>query len=327
MKYLVTGGTGFIGAHAVRALAAAGHEVTLFDIAPNREFLRFVLGGDHPQVNVAVGDVSDAFSVLHAMRDCGAERVVHLAALLSLRSDQNPMRALRVNCEGTLNIFEAALACNVSKVVWASSIGVFGTAGIARSGDQAEDSAIYLENDAPHRPHGVYGICKSFSERMANFYARHRGLNAIGLRFANTYGYGKNLTLERGTRVGFMLDLIDRPALDQASVVEHGDAVMDWVYVGDAARAVLLASETAQTRAVAVNVCGERRAVRDVAAVMRELMPNARIDVKAGRWGDDLHYDEQVAKTEIGYAPVHSLHAGLRLNINMLRAAHGLEAI
>jgi len=327
MRYLVTGGTGFIGAHAVRTLVAAGHEVTLFDIAPNRSFLRFVLGEDESKVNVTSGDVADAFSVLHAMRDCGAERVVHLAALLSLRSDQNPIRALRVNCEGTLNIFEAALACNVSKVVWASSIGVFGTAGVARSGDQPEDSAIYLDNDAPHKPHGVYGICKSFSERMANFYARHRGLNAIGLRFANTYGYGKNLTLERGTRVGFMIDLIDRPAAGEASVVDHGDAVMDWVYVGDAARAVLLASEKAQTRAVAVNICGQRRTVRDVAAVMSELMPKASIEVKPGRWGDDLHYDAQAAEREIGYAPVHSLQEGLRLNINMLRAARGLDAI
>jgi nucleoside-diphosphate-sugar epimerase len=162
---------------------------------------------------------------------------------------------------------------------------------------------------------------------MANFYARHRGLNAIGLRFANTYGYGKNLTLERGTRVGFMIDLIDRPAAGEASVVDHGDAVMDWVYVGDAARAVLLASEKAQTRAVAVNICGQRRTVRDVAAVMSELMPKASIEVKPGRWGDDLHYDAQAAEREIGYAPVHSLQEGLRLNINMLRAARGLDAI
>jgi len=325
MQYLVTGGTGFIGAYVVRALLDAGHDVTLFDIAPDRQFLRDVTGVDEGSVQIIPGDVTDPFALLRAMRECKARRVVHLAATLSGLSDQNPLRALRVNCEGTLNVFEASLACDVEKVVWASTIGVFGTPGVSGGDDTDGDAPI--DNDAAHSPVGIYGACKSFNERMAANYARNRGLRATGLRFAFTYGYGKALTIARGTRVGFMADLIDKPALGQASVVSYGDAVMDWVYASDAARAVLLASETPETKSVALNVCGERRSVRDVAKSVQKLLPNTRLEVKSGAWGRNLNYDPSAAQRQIGYSPRVGIEDGLRLNIDMLRVKNGLSPL
>ena len=125
MQYFMTGGTGFIGAYAVKELLEAGHRVTVLDLVPNREFLEHVLGTPlGSEVELIGADVTDMPLILRHMKESGAERVVHLAATLSISSEMNPLRTLKVNCEGTINIFEAALACEVSKVVWASSVAV-----------------------------------------------------------------------------------------------------------------------------------------------------------------------------------------------------------
>jgi nucleoside-diphosphate-sugar epimerase len=128
MNVLVTGGTGFLGAWVVRALRERGYAVTAFDFAPNRAHLEEVLGAPDDDLRVLDGDVSDLPRLLRAVREAEAERIVHLAGLLGSGSDANPLRTLRVNCEGTLNVFEAALAAGVGKVVWASSSAVFGSA-------------------------------------------------------------------------------------------------------------------------------------------------------------------------------------------------------
>ena len=150
MRYLVTGGTGFIGAYATRALLEAGHQVTVFDLMPNREFLTDVLGappGD--DVRVVSGDVTDMPLILRTMHEAQAERVVHLAATLSISSEANPLRTLKVNCEGLINVFEAALALGVIKVVWASSVAVFGG---------AERSEERLHPRDPRTPVGPYAL-------------------------------------------------------------------------------------------------------------------------------------------------------------------------
>ena len=94
-------------------------------------------------------------------------RVVHLAATLTSSSEANPLRTIRVNCEGTINVFDAALALGLSKVVWASSVAVFGA---------AERQGEHIANDAYHAPLGLYGAVKSMNERLGVHYQRRRGL-------------------------------------------------------------------------------------------------------------------------------------------------------
>jgi nucleoside-diphosphate-sugar epimerase len=319
VNYLVTGGTGFIGAYAVKALLDAGHRVTVFDLMPNRDYLADVLGAPlDDTVRLTSGDVTDLPLVLRAMREAQAQRVVHLAATLSISSEANPLRTLKVNCEGTINVFEAALALGATKVVWASSVAVFGS---------AERTEERLENNAHHAPTGLYGAVKAMNERLGMHYKRQRGLDNIGLRFTVVYGYGKALTLPRGTGVDYMTELLEKSAIGEPGVIRNGEDVLDLLYVEDVGRAIYLATEAPPCPHSGLNICGDTRSMREAVAHVKRLLPNADLRVEAGRSSGTMRYDASVTEAAIGYSPQFTMEEGFRRTINAVRARHGLPPV
>jgi UDP-glucose 4-epimerase len=314
MNYLITGGTGFIGAYVTRRLVQKGHRVIAFDLAPDREFIGDLLTPDQrAAVTIVAGDVTDLPALLRTLKQSGVQRIIHLAALLGARSNDNPPLSLKINCGGTLNIFEAALDRGVERVVWASSVGVFGLASKRPPGP--------VSNEAPHQPTDLYGACKSLNERFSKHYRRVYGLNCVGLRYALVYGYGKSRTIARGTGADFMAELIDKPAMGVASTVPAGDAVLDFIHVEDAARATVLASDANESKPIALNIGGFRAALRDAVAIVSSELPDSRILVGDGSWnGVDHHYDLSVAEAAIGYKPSIGLDQGLRENIRQIKS-------
>ncbi len=320
MRYLVTGGTGFIGAYAVRELLQAGHQITVLDLAPNTEFLAHVVGaplGD--AVRVYGTDVTDLPMMLRYMQEAEAERVVHLAATLSISSEANPLRTLKVNCEGAINIFEAALACGVSKVVWASSVAVFGST--------ERDDKQWIANEAYHAPTGLYGAVKTMNERLGMHYKYRRELDNIGLRFTHVYGYGKALTIPRGTGVDYLTELLEKTAAGEPGVISNGDDAPDWLYVEDVARAIRLASEASQTRSSGLTIVGDTRPMQEAVAYVRQLLPEADLQVTPGGNHRGIRYDGSVTEEAIGYSPQFPMEAGFRKTINRVRAQRGLPSV
>jgi nucleoside-diphosphate-sugar epimerase len=319
VNYLVTGGTGFIGAYAVKALLEAGHGVTVFDLMLNREYLAEVLGAPPGNdVRLLSGDITDLPMVLRAMHEAQAQRVVHLAATLSISSEANPLRTLKVNCEGTIHVFEAALALGASKVVWASSVAVFGS---------AERTEERLDNNAYHAPTGLYGAVKAMNERLGMHYKRQRGLDNIGLRFTIVYGYGKALTIPRGTGVDYMTELLEKPAIGEPGVIHNGDDTLDLLYVEDVGRAIHLATEASPCPQSGLTIVGDTRSMRDAVACVRRLLPQAELQVDANRSGSQVRYDGSVTEAAIGYSPQFTMEEGFRRTINAMRVKHGLPPV
>jgi nucleoside-diphosphate-sugar epimerase len=318
MRYLVIGGTGFIGAYVVRDLLAAGHEVTVLDLAPDNQLLANVLGGTVPDgVDVRSGDVSDRPALLRTMGAAKVDRIIHLAGMLGLSSEVNPARTLKVNCEGTINVFEAALALGVDNVVWASTIAVFG----------GHDSPDRIANDAPHAPRNLYGATKSLNERLGAHYQHSRGLDNVGLRYTAVYGYGKEATLARGTSAVTYVELLENPARGQPGVIAGGNDMVDWLYVEDAARATCLAAEAPPSPSPGLTICGDARPMQEAVAYVRQLLPDADLRVETDR-PDIVHdFDSSVTEAAIGYRRQFGMEEGFRQTINVVRAQQGLAPV
>ncbi|MEM2881764.1 MAG: NAD(P)-dependent oxidoreductase [Candidatus Bathyarchaeia archaeon] len=310
MKFLVTGGTGFIGSYFVRDIVGRGHEVIAYDAVPNER----ALGDAAGKVEIVRGDVLDLALLLETMKRQGTDYLIHLAYLLILDSDQNPSRAVRVNCEGTNNVFDAALLAGVERVVWASSVSVYGKASYY--GGRA------VNEDDPPKPFNVYGACKVLNEFMGHYYYERKGLDNIGLRFTVAYGPGR---LRGGT--AFASAMIENPALGKPVKVPNGDSLVNWHYVKDIAKAIRLACEAKSPRYRVYNVGGESRTVREAADYIRGLLPDAKIELEPGDWGWQMMFDFSRAEEDLGYRPSYTMEEGIREHINAVRRGAGLPEV
>lgn len=226
-RVLVTGGAGYIGSHACKALARAGFLPVAFDNLSTgwAEAVKF-----GPLVR---GDLMDRGAIDAAMAEHRPVAVMHFAALsLVGESMADPGRYWRVNLGGALNLIEAALAAECRNFVFSSTCATYG-----------DQDGVVLTEDTPQRPINAYGASKrAIEEMLANFGAA-RGLNHVIFRYFNVAGADPEGDLGEQHRpethlIPLMLDAIDgrRPALTLHGndyPTRDGTCLRDYVHVAD----------------------------------------------------------------------------------------------
>jgi nucleoside-diphosphate-sugar epimerase len=317
VSVLVVGGGSFIGSHVVRGLLGRGRPVVAYDVNVRDNAIHRILTPDElARVTFVPGDVLDLVALLHAARAHAVRDIVHLAAALIPTCQAEPALGVRVNVDGFNHVLETARLVEARRVVWASSIAIYGPQ--ARYEGEPDE-------DAPHWPTTVYGACKSMNEFMARHYHDAFGVDTVGLRFTVVYGAWRM----RGAlayRLG--QELLEKPAHGQPARVPSGDSLVDWQHVEDAAEAVLLALDrAAPTPSRVFNTAGQALRVREAAAIVQKLLPEARIEVEAGGGQGIARLSTARAREELGYQPRYDWAAGARQVINAYRGRQGLPAI
>lgn len=235
MRFVITGGAGFIGSHVSERLIAGGHDVRVIDNLSTGSSENL----DLANVELQVGSVCDSDFVRRAV--AGSDGIIHLAALGSVpRSLQDPRASFDVNAIGTLNVLEAARE-HSSHVVVASSSSVYGSV-----------REVPRTPELPTRPSSPYGASKLAAEALALAYMRSFGLPGVAFRFFNVYGPRQN---PEGPYAAVIPKFIRAAVTGTALRIDgDGEQIRDFTHVSTVAEAVIASSVATRTIDTPVNL-------------------------------------------------------------------------
>ncbi|WP_162562574.1 NAD-dependent epimerase/dehydratase family protein [Salinigranum rubrum] len=186
-SYLITGGTGLAGNYVVRELVDRGYDadqIVVYDLYPNEAVIEDV----RDDLTLIRGDVTDTEQLTETFERYEPTRVVHLAAYVAHRAWENPTEAIRVNCVGTNNVFDAVRDFDVSTCVFASTASVYGTV----DDYYWMDDPTVRESD-PVKVRNPYAATKYVNEVMGRTYDRKFEPNYVGVRLGGVWGRGRRV--------------------------------------------------------------------------------------------------------------------------------------
>jgi len=303
VRFLVTGGAGFIGSHLVEHLVGEGHDVVVLDdfSTGKRENLASFRG-----VEVVEGSVTDPATCARACRS--VDYVLHQAALASVpRSLRDPVATHQANATGTLNVLLAARDAGVRRVVYAASSSAYGnTAELPKH-----------EGMVP-RPLSPYAVTKLAGEEYCRAVHASFGVQTVALRYFNIFGPRQDPASQYAAVVPKFI--VSAMANESPVIYGDGEQTRDFTYVANAVQANMVAcSAPAEACGEVFNVgCGARISVNELWRQITGILESkARAQYEPARVGDvrDSLASLDRSRRVLGYEPVVSLENGLQRTI------------
>jgi len=300
MKYLITGGAGFIGSNIATELVKRGESVRILDnFATGRKANIEPLDN---QIELIDGDIRDFWTVAEAVN--GVDYVLHQAALPSvIRSVKNPLTSNAVNLDGTLNVLDAARQAGVRRVVFACSSSVYG-----------ESETLPKVEAMKPDPLSPYAITKLAGEHYCKVYYRLYGLETVSLRYFNIFGPRQDPNSQYSAVIPKFINSI----LNGQKPVIYGDGEQsrDFTYIANAVDANLKACTAPAAPGRCYNIaCGQRFSLNQLLEMLAEISgKKVAAQYVDPRPGDILHSlaDIEAARQDLGYTVEHDFKSGLK---------------
>jgi nucleoside-diphosphate-sugar epimerase len=308
---LVTGASGWLGSAIVEALLARGDAVIGLDLRASPASR--ALAQRHPSLSLVEADLGEWSQVMDVFRQTRPRAVIHTAAIVGVAPAADvPIKALRVNTEGSINLLEAMRLEGTRRLIYVSTEETYG-----------DFNAPLITEDHPQKPNSIYGLTKLATEHYGRIYAARYGLECINVR--TCWVYGPDLPRARVPKL-----FIDA-ALDgvPCHLSEGGDLAVDQVYIADTVAGVLLALDKDHHAFDAYHIAtGQAPTLADAARIVSELIPGADVSAAPGPYRHGGRFltarkgalDISRARRELGYAPRYDLRAGLAQTILAARA-------
>ena len=311
MRYLVTGGAGFIGSNMVDELVRRGHSVTVLDdLSAGKEAN---LENIRAKIDFRRGSITDLPTVQAACRE--ADYVIHLAARTSVpRSVADPLETNRVNIDGTLNVLVGARDAKVRRFVYAASSSAYGETPVLPK----------VETMMPE-PISPYGVTKYAGELYAQAFGRSYGMENASVRYFNVFGPRQDPSSQySGVLSRFMLAVIEG---QQPVVFGDGEQSRDFTYVENVVDETLRACEAADASGKVFNGgTGARITLNEVLKLLGKIS-GKKIEAKyePPRAGDirDSQADISLARKVLGYEPRVQFEEGLERTWAWYKSAYG----
>jgi nucleoside-diphosphate-sugar epimerase len=260
MAVLVTGAAGFLGRTLVDTLIAQGKTVLGFDYAAPKDA---VLARWKGKAEFRQGDIRDAKLIAELAEQSGTlDPIIHLAGILTAGCDRDPPAAIEVNIGGTRNVLEAALKNGNRRVVFASTIGVYGRALPQPSTE-----------DMPLEPDGWYGLSKQSAEQIGLLYVRRHGLDFRAVRFAAVTGPNR---VAVGSASLFTSLIPEKAAKGEPYAIEvTPDTSYPVVYIKDAVDALIKLMSVPEAKSRIYNIASGNVVVDQMVAYIKKQIPGA----------------------------------------------------